>query len=190
MAKNSSANAMFTEAMYNVQTHLGSRDKIAGFEARGKWTADITTDVAQFIASQGSFFLGTATAGGQPYIQHRGGEAGFIKVVGTKILEFPDYAGNRHFMTLGNLSENPSAFIFMIDYETATRVKFWGSAEIIGLETQARTIRFTIDAWDVNCKKHIPPLIGPAAYKLLIDRVRELEGELARLQDASNTNRH
>lgn len=160
MANRSTADVMFSDAICDMQKRLGSRDQLSRLEARGKWKADVTEDVARFIASRDSCFLGTATADGQPYIQHRGGEAGFIRMIGSRVLEFPDFAGNRHYMTLGNLSENPSAFLFMIDYETGTRVKFWGRAEIIGLETAARAIRFTIDAWDVNCKKHIPLLIG------------------------------
>jgi predicted pyridoxine 5'-phosphate oxidase superfamily flavin-nucleotide-binding protein len=143
------------------------------------------------------FYLGTANAEGQPYIQYRGGSPGFLKVIDERTLGFADFGGNRQYVTLGNLSENPKAFIFLMDYANSQRVKLWGTARVINndpglLETLRdpdypgkveRAILFTVEAWDINCPQHIHKRfsqrqIAPVIEKLQ-ERVRELEAELA-----------
>jgi predicted pyridoxine 5'-phosphate oxidase superfamily flavin-nucleotide-binding protein len=121
----------FTPAVKAIQSHKGSRPGYASMEARGSWETRITPDLAEFIGQQASVFLGTANADGQPYIQHRGGPAGLLKVIDDKTLGFADFAGNRQYITLGNLTENPKAFIFLIDYTNRQRVKLWGEARVV-----------------------------------------------------------
>ena len=160
----------FSPAVKKIQEAKGSRQSYARMEAHRPWPDRITPDLAQFIAAQTSIFLGTASAAGQPYIQHRGGPAGFLKVLGDRQLGFADLAGNRQYITLGNLTENPQAFLFLIDYEEARRVKLWGTARVVegdpdlvdrlraegGRGRPERAILFDLAAWDVNCPQHIP----------------------------------
>jgi len=130
-APNTPSDVAFSPAVKAIQASKGSREAYARMEAKRPWPDRITPDLAQFIAAQTSVFLGTASAAGQPYIQHRGGPAGFLKVLGDRQLGFADLAGNRQYITLGNLSENPQAFLFLIDYEQARRVKLWGTAQVV-----------------------------------------------------------
>jgi len=113
----------FTPTVKATQSRKGSRQGYASMEERGSWETRITPDLAEFIGRQASVFFGTASAAGQPYIQHRGGPPGFLKVLDDKTLGFADFAGNRQYITLGNLTENPQAFLFLIDYHNRQRVK-------------------------------------------------------------------
>ena len=174
----------FTPAVKAIQTAKGSRESYARLEAKRPWPNRITPELAEFISEQTSVFLGTSSADGQPYIQHRGGPPGFLKVLGESRLGFADFAGNRQYITLGNLSENPRFILFLIDYEHAHRVKIWGRARVVEddpvllerLHTEGsngrveRAILLDIDAWDVNCPQHIPRRIG-------LDRGSELLAE-------------
>ena len=162
----------FTESVKKIQERKGSRKLYAQMEQSGGWQTEITSDLATFIATQRSFFLATSNSHGQPYIQHRGGPAGFLKVIDKQTLAFADYKGNRQFISQGNLAENPKAFIFLIDYSTRVRIKIWGSARV--LEDQPdllaelapnpdeyrampeQVIEFVVEAWDRNCPSHIP----------------------------------
>ena len=87
----------------------------------------MTPDLAEFLAGLDMFYLGTANAEGQPYIQYRGGSPGFLKVLDDRTLGFADFGGNRQYITLGNLSENPKAFLFLMDYANSQRVKVCGA---------------------------------------------------------------
>ena len=161
----------FTPAVKAQQVRLGSRDAYAKMEGRGGWSDQVTPDLARFIGERDSFYLGTASADGQPYIQHRGGPKGFLKVVDDRTLAFADFAGNAQYISIGNLMENDKAFIFLIDYPNRKRIKIWGTAryveddtdvlaQLIDPEYAARPERafvFTITAWDVNCPQHITP---------------------------------
>jgi hypothetical protein len=171
-------------------------------EKSGGWQTEITPDLAGFIAAQRSFFLATANAEGQPYIQHRGGPAGFLRVIDRQTLAFADYRGNRQFITQGNLSDNPRAFIFLIDYVNRTRIKIWGSAKVIedqpGLLTELmlsqdeyraraeQVIMFTVMAWDSNCPQHIPQRIDREDVEELLRerdlRIAELEEQVRLLK--------
>ena len=132
----------FTPAVKAIQQRKGSRQSYARMEQDGGWQTTVTPDLAEFLADLDSFYLGTATADGQPYIQHRGGPPGFLKVLDDRTLAFADFGGNRQYVTLGNLSENPRAFIFLMDYANRRRVKVWGTARVVegdaGLEQQLR----------------------------------------------------
>jgi predicted pyridoxine 5'-phosphate oxidase superfamily flavin-nucleotide-binding protein len=121
----------FTSTVKAIQTRKGSRQGYASMEERGSWETRITPDLAEFVGRQSSVFLGTANADGQPYIQHRGGPPGFLKVLDDKTLGFADFVGNRQYITLGNLTENPKAFIFLMDYRNRRRIKIWGEARVV-----------------------------------------------------------
>ena len=146
----------------------------------------VTPELAAFIAEQDTAFLGTASAEGAPYIQHRGGPKGFIKVVDERTLGFADYRGNRQFITLGNLSENDRAYLFLLDFSRRQRIKLWGRARVVenddaliaklfdhGYKAKPeRVILFTIEAWDVNCSQHI-------TARMTVDEVEGLLGHRA-----------
>ncbi|WP_020467909.1 pyridoxamine 5'-phosphate oxidase family protein [Zavarzinella formosa] len=159
----------FTPAVKQIQTAKGSRASYARAEKNRGWATEITPDLAGFLAELDMFYLGTANAEGQPYIQYRGGSPGFLKVLDDHTLGFADFGGNRQYITLGNLSENPKAFIFLMDYANSNRVKLWGTAKVVEDDPALlerlrdpeypgkveRAIVFTIEAWDINCQQHI-----------------------------------
>jgi predicted pyridoxine 5'-phosphate oxidase superfamily flavin-nucleotide-binding protein len=187
----------FSPAVKAIQTAKGSREAYARVERRRPWPDRITPELARFIRAQRSIFFGTASAAGQPYIQHRGGPAGFLKVLGERRLGFADLAGNKQYITVGNLSENPRAYLFLIDYEQLRRVKLWGTAQVVeddpalvrrlrpesGAHRAERAILFDITAWDENCPQHIPPRIDVAQVATMLAerdaRIAALEAELA-----------
>jgi len=186
----------FSDAVKQVQSAKGSRDAIQRRTDRRPWATRLTPEIADFIAQRNSAFLGTANRKGQPYIQHRGGPPGFLHVLDERTIGFADLAGNRQYITLGNLSENPAAFLFLLDYGARHRVKFWGTARVVEddpdmldrlrPETGARAERailFQVATWDINCPAHIRMLVDAAAAADAIARrdarIAELEDELA-----------
>jgi predicted pyridoxine 5'-phosphate oxidase superfamily flavin-nucleotide-binding protein len=190
----------FTEAVKAIQRERGSRASYARMEKSGGWSTEIDDDLAGFIAEQTSFFIATANAAGQPYIQHRGGPAGFLRVLGPQRLGFADFAGNRQYISLGNLSENPKVQLFLIDYETRQRVKIWGEARVV-TDDRALLARLVVDgyrakveqaividvrAWDANCPQHIPQRFEAADVALVLERrdqrIAELEGKVTELE--------
>jgi predicted pyridoxine 5'-phosphate oxidase superfamily flavin-nucleotide-binding protein len=193
----------FTPAVKAVQVAKGSRAGYAKAERRG-WRTRVTPDLAEFMAGLDMFYLGTASAEGQPYIQYRGGSPGFLKVLDETTLAFADFGGNRQYLTLGNLSENPKAFIFLMDYANRQRVKLWGTARVIeddpGLLDQLRdpdhpgkverAIIFTVEAWDINCPQHIHQRFSERQVQPVIDglkaRIAELEATLEAVRGRHN----
>jgi uncharacterized protein len=195
-----SSDVAFTPAVKAIQSRKGSRRGYATMEERGSWETRITAALVEFIGHQSSIFLGTASASGQPYIQHRGGPPGFLKVLDDKTLGIADFSGNRQYITLGNLTENPKAFIFLIDYKNRQRVKFWGDAVVVednpellerlkpdgyGARVE-QAILFTVSAWDSNCPQHIPQRFDAEEVKAMLaerdKRIEELTGQLDRLR--------
>ena len=164
-----SSDIAFTPAVKGIQTENGSRSGYARMEEGGSWETRVTPELEAFLADLDMFYLGTANAEGQPYIQYRGGTPGFLKKVDEKTLGFADFGGNRQYITLGNLSENPKAFIFLMDYVHSRRIKLWGKARVVEADPVLldrlrdstypgkveRAILFEIEAWDVNCPQHI-----------------------------------
>ena len=126
-----SSDVAFTPAVKAIQTRKGSREAYAHVEERGGWRTEIDENLAGFLAETNSFYLATAAADGQPYIQHRGGPKGFVKILDKNTIAFADYSGNRQYITQGNLSENPKAHIFVMDYAHRRRVKIWGEARVV-----------------------------------------------------------
>lgn len=195
-----SSDIAFTPTVKSIQARKGSRDGYASMEQRGSWRTGITPDLAQFIESQISVFFATANSDGQPYIQHRGGPAGFLHVLDDQTIAFADFAGNRQYITQGNLADNPKAYLFLIDYRTRQRVKLWGEARVVegDPELMARlmpgnyrargeqVILFKVAAWDMNCPQHIPLRFDAAEVEAIIavrdERIKALEAEVARLR--------
>lgn len=191
----------FTPSVKAEQERRGSRAQFERMEKAKGWSSTITPDLAAFIAEARSFYLATATADGQPYVQHRGGPPGFLRQLDEKTLAFADYGGNRQYLTVGNLAENPKAFIFIMDYVRARRAKLWGTAKVVeGDETllaklfepgyralPERAVLFTLEAFDRNCPQHIPRMLPledvAAAIERLEQRIADLEAENARLRE-------
>ena len=195
-----SSDVAFTPAVKAVQARKGSRDGYAQVEQNGGWRTEIDENLTGFLAETNSFFLATASADGQPYIQHRGGPKGFVKIVDKNTIAFADYSGNRQYITQGNLSENPRAHIFVMDYAHRRRAKIWGEARVVdddpaltaalmpkGYKARPeQVILFRIAAWDTNCPQHIPQKFDAtdvaAALASRDGRIAELEAELAALK--------
>jgi uncharacterized protein len=197
-----SSDVAFTPAVKAIQARKGSRDAYAHVEQRGGWRTEIDENLAAFLAEANSLYFATSTADGQPYIQHRGGPKGFVKILDSNTLAFADYSGNRQYITQGNLSENPRAYIFVMDYAHRRRVKIWGEARMVdddpallaslmpgGYKARPeQVILFKIAAWDTNCPQHIPQKFDAADVAAALaardGRIAELEAELAALKGA------
>ncbi len=187
----------FTSSVKAIQTEKGSRSSYARMESSGSWETTVTPELEAFLAELDMFYLGTANADGQPYIQYRGGSPGFLKKVDEKTLGFADFGGNRQYITLGNLAENPKAFIFLMDYARSRRIKVWGTARMVEDDSALlnqlhdpaypgkveRAILFQIEAWDVNCPQHIHRRFSQKQVAPVIEqlqqRIKELEVQLA-----------
>ena len=197
----STTGVAFSASVKAVQVRKGSRSAYARLEQRGGFEDRVTAELAEFLAERDSFYFATANAEGQPYVQHRGGPRGFLRLIDERTLAFADFRGNRQYLTLGNLAENPRAFIFLMDYARRQRIKVWGRARVVeddpGLladlarETQGarpeQAIVFTIEAWDSNCPQHIPELLDAGEVKAAIDglqaRIAALERENRALRE-------
>lgn len=189
----------FTEVVKAIQARKGSRAAYARMEQGGSWEQSITPALKTEIEAQTSVFLATANSRGQPYIQHRGGPAGFLKVLDEHTIAFADFVGNRQYITQGNLQENPQAHLFLIDYARRRRVKIWGTARVVegdaallaqlmptGYKARPEQVMlFTVAAWDVNCPQHIPQRFEAADVAAALasrdQRIAELEAEVKRL---------
>jgi uncharacterized protein len=195
-----SSDVAFTPAVKAVQERKGSRVGYRRMEERGGWRTTVTPDLAAYLAERDSAYLATASATGRPYIQHRGGPKGFIRIIDEHTVGFADFSGNRQYITLGNLAENDQAYLFLMDYAHRRRVKIWGRARVVENDPTLiaklmpegyaarpeQVILFTIDAWDTNCNQHIPQKFDAAdmlpAFETAQERITALEAEVARLQ--------
>ena len=194
-----SSDVAFTPAVKAIQVRKGSRKAYAHVEQNGGWRTEVDDTLAAFLAEADSLFLATASADGQPYLQHRGGPKGFVTILDKHTLGFADYSGNRQYITQGNLAENTKAHILIMDYAHRRRVKLWGTARVVEddpallaslmpADYKARpeqVILFTIAAWDTNCPQHIPQKFDAgdvaAALAARDARIAELEAEVAKL---------
>jgi len=195
-----SSDIAFTQAVKTIQTEKGSRSGYARMELAGGWETRVTPPLTEFLADLDMFYLATSNAEGQPYVQYRGGSPGFLKVLDDKTLGFADFGGNRQYITLGNLRENPKAFIFLMDYAHSRRIKLWGKASVVEGDTELlerlrdhdypgkveRAIVFKIEAWDVNCPQHIHKRFSQRQVAPVIEelqaRIAALEAEVNRLR--------
>ncbi len=198
-----SSDVAFTPSVKAVQSRKGSRGAYERVEENGAWPDRITPDLAAFIATQRSVFLATANRDGQPYIQHRGGPPGFLRVLDEKTIGFADFAGNRQYITLGNLADNPKAYLFLIDYAHRRRIKIWGEARAVendaalnarlipeGYKARVeQAVLFTVNAWDANCPQHIPQRFDAADVAAALEerdrKIAALEAEVRRLREAA-----
>ena len=190
----------FTDLAYSksvkaMQQHLGARDRNAELE-RGPRNTEVTHGLGAYLAERTSILFATAAKSGWPYVQHRGGPKGFVRTLDPHTLAFADYPGNKQYITLGNLTENPKATILAIDYAQRQRVKIWGEAALVEDDRDlldalmpegsavylTRAIRFRVLAWDINCPSHIPQLFTleevEAASAAMLARIAELEAQL------------
>jgi len=190
----------FTEQVKAEQEKRGSRTGYARRAEKRDWADRITDDLAAYLAARDSFYLATANADGQPYIQHRGGKPGFLKVLDDKRLAFADFAGNKQYISIGNAAENPKAFIFAMDYRNKRRIKLWGTLSVVENDADLmgrlidtdydampeRAFVFTLEAWDANCPQHITQRWTEAEVAPLVEamqaRIEELEAEIVRLK--------
>ena len=187
----------FTPAVKTAQERFGSRQTYARFEQSGPDNDTITPELAQFITERDSFYLGTVSANGYPYIQFRGGKPGFLQILDERTLGFADYAGNAQYITVGNLTENDKAFIFLMDYRHRRRLKLWGHAKaeddpalierlkVPNYDAQIeRVMLFQVEAWNWNCPQHIPIRYSEQEVAAIVAqlqaRIAELEGLLAK----------
>jgi uncharacterized protein len=189
----------FTPTVKAIQTRKGSRQIYARQEQAGSWETEIISELRSFIEAQTSFFLATANKGGQPYVQHRGGPAGFLQVLDPTTLAFADFEGNRQYISQGNLQENSKAHIFLLDHALRRRVKIWGRARVVaddpdllaklvpqGYPMRAeQVIVFKVSAWDENCAQHIPRRFNATdvaeALAARDARIDALQADVARL---------
>lgn len=194
------AEIAFTGAVRHVQEEMGSRASCARMEA-GAGPANHRLGEAErrFIDDRDSFYMATVGETGWPYVQHRGGPKGFVRVLDDATIGFADFRGNRQYVSVGNLTTNNRMSLFFMDYANRSRLKLFGRARIVApddRETLARLIApdararvergvvLGVEAFDWNCPQHITPrftldevrrLTGP-----LEARVAELEAALAR----------
>jgi predicted pyridoxine 5'-phosphate oxidase superfamily flavin-nucleotide-binding protein len=192
----------FTPTVKAIQQRKGSRASYERMEAGPGWSTAITPDLADFIAAQTSVFFGTASADGQPYIQHRGGPPGFLRVLDERTIAFADYRGNRQYISQGNLADNPQAFLFLIDYAHRQRIKIWGEARVAEDDPELvqslmpegykarpeQAFILTVSAWDSNCPQHIPQRFEAADVAAALAerdrRIEELTEQLKSLRSA------
>ena len=183
----------FTSSVKAVQKKYHSRSSYARMEEMGGWKSEISPQLENFLHIMDSFYISTANSDGQPYVQHRGGPRGFLKVLDHKTLAFADFSGNRQYISTGNLSENDKAFIFLMDYPNKRRIKIWGKAKVIFDDKELfsslsdpsyngkveRAIIFTVEAWDSNCPQHIKQRFTQEDILEITDplnkRIQELE---------------
>lgn len=200
-AVSSNADLVFTPAARAAQAARGS-DKLYEKKLSRGFPNKITPELAAFVAERDTAFLATVSAAGAPYIQHRGGPKGFIKVVDERTLGFADYAGNRQYITLSNLAGNDRAYLFLLDFAHRQRIKLWGRARVVeddpallsslvdpGYRARPeRALLFTIEAWDVNCSQHITERFTTPEVAEVVSGLRErlvrLEAENAELRAA------
>lgn len=189
----------FTPSVKSAQEQRGSRKIYARQESKGSWSDRVTDELRSFIAERDSLYLATASADGQPYVQHRGGPVGFLKVLDDQTLALADFTGNAQYITVGNADENSKGMMILMDYASRRRIKIWGALEYVeddaDLVAQVqdegyrarieRVLLFKVTAWDVNCPQHITPRYTEAQLEPMLEdyqrRIRELEAEVHRL---------
>lgn len=203
-SKRPASDVAFTKTVKAVQERRGSRAMYARMEQGEGWQTSITPDLESFLAERDSFYLATANAEGQPYIQHRGGPKGFLHVLDEHTLAFADFSGNRQYISVGNLADNDRAFIFAMDYAHRRRVKIWGRARVVEGDEELtkklapvdykarieRVIVFEVTTWDANCPQHIPQKVDAREAAVIVmslrERIAELEAENAELKSRAS----
>ncbi len=182
----------FTPSVKAEQEKRGSRDGYVKMAEKRDFQNIITDDLGSFITERDSVYVATSSKDGQPYIQHRGGPKGFLKILDERTLAFADYSGNKQYISLGNLAENDHAYIFLMDYPNRQRIKIWGRAKVVEDDAELlarlmpdgykarpeRAFIFTITAWDVNCPQHITPRYDEDMVRRVTEKLTARVGEL------------
>jgi uncharacterized protein len=201
MAKNF-AEIAFTDSVKLLQKKHGSRENYERVE-RTKVVNGLSDIEAEFIKNRDSFYLATIGAKNFPYIQHRGGPKGFLKILDSKRLGFIDFTGNRQYISVGNVSDNNNVALIMVDYAVQSRLKILAKAEIIGLTDNKelfeklnlpeykfrpeRLMVFHIEAFDWNCPQHITPRYSLEEINDLFvpqrEHIAKLESEIKALKE-------
>ncbi len=193
----------FSPTVRAIQAERGSREAYARRERERDLGNSITPDIAAYLAQANSAYLATVSADGQPYVQHRGGPAGFLRVIDERTIGFADFVGNRQFVSTGNLADNPKAFLFVMDYVNRRRLKIWGTARttldpeeirpLIDADYPAKieqAILFRVSAWDRNCPQHIPQMFPAPEVAAVVQDLQQrnaaLEAELQELRRMHN----
>lgn len=204
MAKNFGAIA-FTDAVKSLQEKAGSRSSYARME-KETFQDGLTSNEIGFIEMLDSFYIATIGANGYPYIQHRGGPKGFLKVLDTKRLGFIDFKGNRQYISSGHIATNPNVALIMVDYPSRTRLKIYAKAEIISMNEQPELFALLdldhysfrpeqmmilhIEAFDWNCQQHITPRYTideiEEAFSPQKELIAKLEAEVIALKEKIN----
>jgi uncharacterized protein len=184
----------FTPEVKAAQEQRGSRQTYDRYIANGPASNTITPEIEELIAQLDGFYFGTVSSNGYPYIQFRGGSAGFLKVLNEKTLGFADFKGNVQYITVGNLSGNDKAFLFLMDYRHRRRIKIWGRAEFVEGDLQLieqlrvpddkteieRAIIFHVEATSENCPQHIPIRYSEAEVEQMM---APLQARIAKLEE-------
>ncbi len=166
------AQIAFTEAVQQLQTRFGSRSSYARMEAQRE-TDGLGEQEWQFIAGRDHFFMATVGENGFPYLQHRGGPKGFLKVIDQTTLGFIDFKGNMQYISVGNVATQPKVALILMDYPARARLKIYAEAEVVELDARPdllstlsledykarpeRMILLHVKAYDWNCPQHITP---------------------------------
>lgn len=191
----------FTASVKAAQEANGSRNAYARHEGVAEGPDRLTPHEAEFIAARDSFYMASVSETGWPYVQHRGGAAGFVKTLDERTLAFADFRGNRQYVSVGNISANDRVALFFMDYPARTRLKLLGRARLVDLENSPdikrrivdpsyrahveRAFLIDVDAYDWNCPQHITPRYTMAEIEPMVEglkaRVAELEARLSAL---------
>jgi len=194
-------NLLFSPSVKSIQQQMGSRAAYSKRDAANEADA-LTENEAAFIAARDSVYMASVGAGGWPYIQHRGGPAGFVKVLGERTLGLADFRGNRQYVSVGNIVDDDRVSLFFMDYPRRARLKLLGRAKTVDLAAVPqlaaaladadygakveRGLLIEVEAFDWNCPQHIAPRYTMAELAPTIEalklRIAELETELARLR--------
>jgi uncharacterized protein len=192
----------FTDVVKSLQERLGSRDTYERVEKRS-YVDGLTPIESEFIGQLDSFYMASFGENGFPYIQHRGGPKGFIKVIDPATIGIVDFSGNRQYISVGNISQNPKVSLILVSYPLRARLKIYAEAEIVEIEDNPalfellkpadyqfrpeRLMLFHIKAYDWNCPQHITPKYTTEEIEELLEPqkkyIRELEEELKTLKE-------
>lgn len=191
------AQLMFTPHVKALQAEDGSRASYARFEEPGFPARDrLTPKEAEFIVQRDSFYMATTSETGWPYVQHRGGQPGFLKVIDGQTLAFADYPGNRQFVSFGNMAASDRVALILMDYPNRRRLKLLGHARVMdagsdaalsgwfggtGDDVTARLVVVALEGFDWNCPQYITPRFTEADIAPLRAKLAALEAQVAAL---------
>ena len=176
------AEIMFTEAVRNAQAEYGSRERLERFTEIAGPNDQLTGKEAEFIARRDSFYVATVNEDGWPYVQHRGGPPGFLRVLGPDKLAYADYRGNTQLVSVGNVTLNDRVSLILMDYPNRRRLKILGHMQVIDADNASadtlaavdvgdyrarieRIVTIEVAAFDWNCPQHITPRLTEAEWQ-------------------------